>query len=128
MAEFRPGFGSENEILGSRQFGAEKFAPNITNVTGTYSASGIIQKLGKIVFFAVELVGTSTTASSVFTPPIPPQKIPPAANFGAGEIAHAGICIDGSTVIAMSDSGTYALTNASITNDIRRFSGWYWVN
>lgn len=120
MAEFNPTVNEDREIGGAKNFGSSSFIPNITNVTGTYKASGVYQRMGKLLFWAFELTGTSTTTSSVFTPPIAPQRISAAANYKAGEIAHVG---DG----VQSVNGTYAIANATVTDGVRRLSGWYWT-
>jgi hypothetical protein len=127
MAEYRPTINEEVEVGGSRNFGSSSFVPSITNLSGTHNLSGVYQKMGKLLFWAVELNGTSTTTSSVFTPPITPQKVSAAANYAAGEISHGGLLWEGTTVVAMNDNGTYTLANGTTTNDIRRLTGWYWT-
>ena len=124
---FHPTVNEENEIGGSRNFGAKAFTPNLTGVTGTYSASGVYQSVGKILFWAFELTGTSTTTSAVFTPPIPPQRISAAAVYEAGNMSHGGMFFDGNILSYMDADGTCALDDATTTDGVRRFSGWYWV-
>lgn len=127
MSEFHPTINEERGIGGSRNFGSQAFSPSITNVTGTYLASGVYQRIGKVLFWAVELTGDSTTTSSVFTPPISPQRISAAAAYEAGLISHGGMMFDEDSFKMMSTTGTYALDNATVNDGVRRFSGWYWI-
>jgi hypothetical protein len=126
--QFHPTINEEREIGGSRNFGAKSFTPDLTGVTGTYISRGIYQGVGKILFWSFELTGNSfTTTSAVFTPPIPPQKVSAAAVFEAGQMAHGGMFFDENSMHIMNTDGTCSLDNATTTDGVRRFSGWYWT-
>lgn len=125
--DFHPTVNEERGIGGSRNFGSQTFAPSVTNVTGTHTKSGTIQRMGKLLFWAMEFTGTSTTASSVFTPPISPQRINAAATYEANNIVHGGMLFDENSVKVMNSDGTYTLDDATKTDGVRRFSGWYWI-
>lgn len=125
--EFKPTINEEKGIGGSRNFGSQTFTPSVTNVTGTYSTSGVYQKVGKLLFWSFELTGDSTTASSVFTPPVSPQRISAAATYEAGNMSHGGMFFDGNILSFMNPDGTCDLNDEAVNDGVRRFSGWYWI-
>lgn len=125
--EFSPTINEDKDVGGSKNFGSRSFIPNITGVTGAHTKSAVYQKMGKIIFWAFELTGTSTTTSSVFTPPIAPQRLPSAATYEAGTISHAGVLFSTTGMVFMNSNGTYSIPDAVTTNGVRRITGWYWI-
>ena len=118
-----------------KHLGNVNFTPSISNLTGTYKLYGEYQRVGKIMFFAVLVIGTSTTASSVLDLPVPPSWFPlNYPNVGTttpatphGEVKYSGQLGDSSGIKFITVNGQFALDNNTVTNNVRRYSGWYWV-
>lgn len=125
--EFHPTINEEKLIGGSQTFGSRFFTPDLTGVTGTYTLSGVYQRMGRILFWAVDITGTSTTTSTIFTPPITPQKINPAAVLEASLMAYQAPFFDEDGVYIMNTNGTCSIPDKTVTDGVRRLSGWYWI-
>jgi len=120
---FAPTVNEDFLIGGSKSFGTEVFAPSITNLSGTHAAYGRYQRISSIIVFSISLVGTSTTASSVLSLPIKPYM----RDLGSGiEIIYKGVLFD-DVLIHQNADGTFDLTDDTVTDDVRRITGFYWV-
>ncbi len=124
--EFKPTINEERQIGGSANFGSQPFVPTIDGLSGDYILSGVYQKMGKLLFWAFEITGTSTTAGAVFTPPISPQRLPAAATYEPLGISHQGIMADEDSLAVQRNDGAYVLQDAAYVG-VRRFTGWYWI-
>lgn len=129
--EYRPTVNEDRLIGGSRNFGADKFVPNITNLTGDYKLRGHIQRVGRILHFAVLIEadgGSFTLTSSVLSPPIKPYLR--TINSVADTTVFKGLCVQNgaatSTIMQNSD-GTFSLTNETRTGTNTWITGYYWV-
>jgi hypothetical protein len=120
---FTPTVNEESLIGGSRSFGTEIFVPSITNLSGAHTAYGRYQRMSSIIVFSIALVGTSTTASSVLSLPIKPYM----RELGSGiEIIYKGVLFD-DVLIDQNADGTFDLSDDTVTGDVRRITGFYWV-
>lgn len=129
--EFRPTVNEEKGIGGFRNFGAEKWAPTITNLSGDYILRGHIQRVGRILHFSVLIEangGSFTLASSVLSPPVKPYKRTVASV--ADTVVFKGVCFQNgaatSTIMQNAD-GTFNLTNETRTGANTWITGYYWV-
>lgn len=131
VQEYRPTVNEEKEIGGSRNFGADKWTPSITNLSGNYKLRGHIQRVGRILHFAVLIEadgGSFTLASSVLTPPIKPFKR--TVNGVADTVVFKGVAVHNgaaTTTISQNSDGTFNLTNETRTGTNSWITGHYWV-
>lgn len=129
--EFRPTLNEEDLVGGSKSFGAVKFVPNITNLSGNYILRGHVQRVGRILHFAVLIEadgGAFTTASSVLSPPV--KSFKRTVNSVADTTVFKGICFQNGaalTTIAQNDDGTFNLVNETRTGTSTWITGYYWV-
>lgn len=129
--QFAPTINEERGIGGSQNFGADKFAPSISNLSGDYILRGNIQRVGKILHFAILIEadgGSFTTASSVFTPPVNPYKrtVNAVADTPVfkGYAYHMGAA---NSFIPQNNDGTFTLTDETRTGTNSWITGYYWV-
>jgi len=129
--EFRPTLNEETLVGGSKSFGADKFAPSITNLSGTYKLRGQLQRIGRVLHFAILIEangGSFTLASSVLTPPVTPYKR--TVNGVADTTVFRGNCIQSgtaNTVIVQNTNGTFSLIDETRTGLNTWITGHYWV-
>ena len=129
--EYRPTRNEDSLVGGSKSFGSDKFVPSITNLTGDYKLRGHVQRIGRVIHFAVLIEangGSFTLASSVLSPPIKPYKR--TVNSVADTTVFRGVCYQSgaalSTIIQNND-GTFSLTNETRTGNNTWITGHYWV-
>lgn len=129
--EFRPTLNEESLVGGSKSFGAVKFVPTITNISGEYLLRGHVQRVGRILHFAVLIEangGAFTLASSVLSPPV--KSFKRTVNSVADTTVFKGICFQNGaalTTIAQNDDGTFNLVNETRTGTNTWITGYYWV-
>ena len=129
--EFRPTFLDESFLGGSRSFGAVSFSPNISNISGDYKLRGHVQRVGRILHFAVLIEGDGgafTLASSVLSPPIKAYK--KTVNSVADTTVFKGICHQSGaalTAVMQNTDGTFNLVNETRTGESTWITGYYWV-
>lgn len=129
--QYSPTVNEEQLIGGSKSFGSDKFAPLITNLSGSYLLRGQLQRIGRVLHFAILIEangGSFTLASSVLTPPVKPYKR--TVNGVADTVVFRGSCIQSgaaNTVIVQNTDGTFTLTNETRTGLNTWITGHYWV-
>jgi hypothetical protein len=129
--QFSPTLNEDRLIGGTQNFGSEKFAPSITNLSGDYKLRGTIQRVGKILHFAILIEGDGgafTLASSVFTPPV--KAYERTVNSVADTTVFKGMAYHmgaANTWIPQNDNGTFTLTNETRTGTSSWITGYYWV-
>jgi hypothetical protein len=129
--EFRPTSNEESLLGGSRSFGATSFSPSITNLTGAYKLRGHLQRVGRILHFAVLIEGNGgafTLASSVLSPPV--KSFKRTVNSVANTTVFKGICHQSGatlTTVSQNTDGTFNLANETRTGESTWITGYYWV-
>lgn len=131
--EFAPTLNEDKLVGGIQNFGAIKFTPTISNLTGDYYLRGHLQRIGRIVHFGILIEGKGgglsfTLTGSVLTlPSVPFRRTIQAA---ANTTVFQGICFQNGaalTTIAQNSAGTFNLVNETRTNANTWIYGQYWV-
>jgi hypothetical protein len=129
--QYAPTLNEDRGIGGLQNFGGDKFSPRITNLSGDYYLRGNIQKVGKILHFAVLIEangGSFTLASSVLSPPIKPYRrtvggVADTTVF-KGMVYQMGAA---NTWIPQNSDGTFTLINETRTGTNTWITGHIWV-
>ena len=129
--EYSPTINEERGIGGSKNFGADKFNPTITNLTGDYNLIGSLQRVGRVLYFSILIEGKGgsfTLSSSVLSPPVKPFKR--TVNGVANSCVFKGVCFQNgaaTSTIMQNNDGTFTLTNETRTGQSTWITGYYWV-
>jgi hypothetical protein len=129
--EFRPTANEDKLIGGIQNFGADKFVPLITNLSGDYKLRGTVQRVGRILHFGILIEadgGEFELASSVLSLPRTPFKR--TVNAVADTTVYQGVCHQNGaafTTIAQNSNGTFSLVNETRTGLNTWITGYYWV-
>lgn len=129
--EYKPTVNEERLIGGSVNFGADSFSVSISNITGDYKLRGQIQKVGRILHFAVLIESTGgsfTLSSSILRPPV--KSFKRTVNGSPNTTVFKGVCYQNGatfTTIPQNNDGTFTLTNETRTGTNTWITGYYWV-